>query len=270
MGFWNTHKRPAQRSPQQERELEKARRDFHKFESTPPVPASAEKSRRMADKLWRDFTIDIIESQLKKAGAGYADLDPSGERSGDEIRGVLLGFRYRVHVDEARDALAQLKVNAKRRSIDIEPEYYLKKIHDELQKAGADFAALDPEGKISAHEMKTRVVPQAVRDAHFSLAVKKFDTLAEGIPAISALAAGMVGGKPLTPERVAGEVRDHLKKAGRGLAALDPKGQKTDREMAQELNSRVANHEFRVDDPEKFRKQVGTLSTMPRGGGRGR
>lgn len=277
MAFWKSHKQqdsiPAaeslKRTSTQQYKLDNARQLFNELETRLQPKAYKNREHESWVKLRRSLAFRLIPSHLKEADATYADLDPTGQRDGKEMEQVIRDARYNHYVAEARESFARLQHGSKASAINLKPEFFLRQIEDNLQQAGADYSALDPEGRITAREMKYQVLPQTVKNAHLSLAREKFATLDKGIELISALAAGMVGGKQ-TPEKLAGEIRDHVKKAGAGLSALDPEGRKNDKEMARQLDEMVAKHQYRTEDPQKFRDQVKVLTTMPKSGGRGR
>ncbi|MBM3617042.1 MAG: hypothetical protein FJX23_00685 [Alphaproteobacteria bacterium] len=244
--------------------IDELRKDFQRFESIKDY--SKYKSPEMA-KMSKVLTAESLLREVKKQGRDFAILDASGERDGKEIEGSLRGFLRQHHIDEAREHLADLQKPTKA-VIMVGPDYFMKKIDEELKKANADYSALDPEGKRGHFEAKHYLLDKAYKGAHVKCAQVKFQKLKDGIPLFEKAVAESMGGK-CTPEKLAGEIKDHLKKADAPLASLAPGQAKSEREMAKELDDAVKNHKFQVGDPKEFAEQMKTLSTMP-GFGRGR
>lgn len=243
--------------------IDELREDFKRFESIKDY--SKYKSPEIA-KISKVMTAEGLLRHVKEQRRDFAILDPSGERDGKEIEGVLRGFLRQNHIDEAREHLADMQKPTKAVMI-VGPDFYVKKIDEELKKANADYSALDPEGKRGHFEVKHYVVDKAYKGAHLKCAQQKFEKLKNGIPMIEKVIAESVGTKT-GPDVLAAQIREHLKKADAPLSSLAPGQGKTEREMAKELNDAVKNHEYQIGDPKEFAEQLKTLRTMPGRGGR--
>lgn len=256
------------RTPQalDERGLRNVRDHFQKFEA---IKDYSKYKMPEAAKLSKMLNARIVLDKMTETKSDFGLLDPSGKRDGAEIEATLRGFMRDHYVQEARDDLRVLTHGKKQLEV-IGPDHYRKGIDNNLKKAGVGYSALDPDKKLGDFQAKHYIVEKAYKGAHLRCAQYKFQKLKDGIPLIEAAIAGSMGGKS-GPDKLAAEIRQHIKKADTTLAALAPSGSgKSEREMAKELDAAVKNHEFRVDDKEEFREQIKILGTMPRGNGRGR
>lgn len=223
--------------------LEEARRSYRALEKSVKPEATA-------------LFVKAIDMHLRKAKCGYDALDPTGKSSAARMRKNIDGFVKARYIDKARGYLRALSHGSDESDI-FAPEFWLKAMEAELQKANADYAALDPKGE-KTHKKMLPVIAKAERAAHLRQARKKFVELKEGLSLETALAVRTVG-KKHNPESVAEAIREHLELAGRDLAALDPEGKKSTKDMEAELDAARKNKKYKVRNREKLRQLVDTM-----------
>lgn len=113
---------------------------------------------------------DGLERYLELAGVDHAALDPKGERSAEEIRDEIATRVKAPHIVKARQLYYALEETRDPNSALM----YRDGIKRSLEKAGADYGALDASGEKGAHTMKLefdRAVQKATKGVGSSRAV---------------------------------------------------------------------------------------------------
>jgi len=160
-------------------------------------------------------TLYTLRNNLAEVGASYDVLDPEGKTSAEEMEAEVNERVFWGYIDEARDAFDDIATS-------ITPYNTISYMEDILNHAGVGYEALDPAWKKSAEEMKAEVEKRNLK-GYIVEARYRFDGLRE------------FG----DPRRTLHVIKDRLKSAGVGIAALDPEGKKTAKEMAIILSKRL-------------------------------
>jgi hypothetical protein len=100
--------------------------------------------------------LNRLNSFLQEAGTDYSALDPTGQKSAEEMKAVVQEAFAAGAVNKARLLFVNLQTRATKLENDshmYNPEDTLKMIRSCLEDAETDYSALDPTGQKSADEM---------------------------------------------------------------------------------------------------------------------
>jgi len=224
--------------------LEKARKTFRQL-------AAGEIDSYSHDYYYKDMAED-----LKRAGQPFSAVDPTGKSSDEDIYHAARKGLNLSHLREARQAYTRFirgrpsseaavvklpeggfltaeearEIGAQyekdRQPSSSGAEAAIKSIRDSLQKAGADFAALDPTGASTLKDIAA-ALEHAAREDFLAHARKNYAELVKGVHSADSIDMYVRG------------VHDNLQKSGEGLSALDPSRQKSDADMQAVLDEAV-------------------------------
>lgn len=196
------------------------------------------KSLKAGDRAWHSTAkamSDHIVRTLNDVDKDFSVLDEEGKKNSKVMEEELNAATVKLQVADVRKSFELLKSG----EISVSPQYMADYIHKDLKAVGKDLSTLDPKGKKTADEMEKElgeiITYQQVRiDQNLFKLLRAGDT------------DGYKGAAHMSDS-----IREDLKKVGKDLSFLYPKGKKTSEEMDVELKKIVASHEEKKQKLEK-------------------
>jgi hypothetical protein len=186
-----------------------------------------------------------MDSYLASAGQDYSTLDPTGQKSAEEMAAVVQEAFAAFKVDKARLELKSLQCCATLKYTRFDPKGPLNFLNSFLQEAGTDYSALDPTGQKSAEEMKA-----VVQEAFAAGAVNKARLLLEFLEERARKFDNQ--SHMNDPNDILQFIESGLEEAGQDYSALDPTGQKSADEMEAVLQKAYAGAQVNFATAQRY------------------
>lgn len=156
-----------------------------------------------------------MERKLQEAAVGFDALDPTGEKTAEQMKRVVEERVKQTYIEQAREHLynGEEGLALSRR---------FAAIKECLDNAGVGFEALDKHGKKNAAEMQEEV-KRFIDERYIKDAYDSWQELRSG--------------KDRDLDRIIKSIKYNLKEAGAGFEALDLTRRKTAKEMQQEVEA---------------------------------